>query len=51
MPVLQDWIHRLEVGAGAKAVKWGVALLVIILLLAGYNWRSFKNLAAPEAMT
>jgi len=50
MPVLQDWIHRLEVGAGAKAVKWGVALLVIILLLAGYNWRSFKNLAAPEAM-
>jgi hypothetical protein len=50
MPFLQDILHRLEVGGGSRIVRVGLALLVVVLLMAGYNWRGYKNLASREAM-
>ena len=49
-PRLQQLIHLFEVGLGTQLLKWGVLALATITLFVGYNWRAYKNLAAPEAM-
>ncbi len=49
-PRLQEIIHRFEVGAGAKLLKWGLLVLAAITLFVGYNWRAYKNMATQEAM-
>jgi hypothetical protein len=50
MPYLQDVIHKLEVGTGFRLVRHVMAGLVVLLLVLGYNWRAYKNLATQEAM-
>ena len=50
MPILQDLIHKLEVGAGPRAIRWGAAGLALAMLMVGYNWRGFKNMTSQEAM-
>lgn len=50
MPHLQTLIHRLEVGGGMRFWRLGLAGLGLVLLLAGYNWRSYKNLSTQEGM-
>jgi 4-amino-4-deoxy-L-arabinose transferase-like glycosyltransferase len=50
MPSLQDWIHKLEEGAGARYLKvaaFGVAILFLVLV---YNYFAFRNFATQEAM-
>jgi len=36
---LQDWIHRLEEGGGARIVKRMAAVLAFAVVAAAYNWR------------
>jgi 4-amino-4-deoxy-L-arabinose transferase-like glycosyltransferase len=50
MPLLQDLLHKVEVGGGMRFLRVGLAVLGVLLLFAGYNWRAFKNLATQEAM-
>ena len=50
MPVLQDSLHKLEVGSGLRFLRLGLALLAVLFLTVGYNWRAFKNMATQEAM-
>src|SRR5512139_3260232 len=50
MPLLQDLLHKLEVGGGLRYVRLGLALLAILFLTAGYNWRAFRNMSTQEAM-
>jgi len=50
LPYLQEAIHKLEVGPGLRYLRIGLALLALGLLLVGYNWRSFRNMAGAEAM-
>jgi hypothetical protein len=50
MPFLQDILHRIEVGGGMRYVRVGLAVLGVVLLMVGYNWRSFRNMATQEAM-
>ena len=50
MPILQDLLHKLEVGGGLRFLRAGLALLAVVLLTVGYNWRSFKNMNTQEAM-
>jgi hypothetical protein len=50
MPFLQDVIHKLETGAGPRLFRIGAAVLALVLLTAGYNFRGFKNMACQEAM-
>jgi len=50
MTRLQEWIHLLEVGEGARLVRIGVVLLGLVALAAAYDWMRFRNLATPEAM-
>ncbi len=50
LPFLQDVLHKLEVGGGMRYFRVGLAALGVVLLIVGYNWRAYRNLATPEAM-
>jgi len=50
MPFLQDVIHKLEVEGGLRHLRTGLAVLAVVLLTAGYNWRAFRNMSTQEAM-
>jgi 4-amino-4-deoxy-L-arabinose transferase-like glycosyltransferase len=50
MPILQDVLHKVEVGGGMRYVRIGLTVLAILLLAVGYNWRAFRNMATQEAM-
>jgi hypothetical protein len=50
MPILQESIHKLEVAGGMRYLKLGLAILVIIAVIALYNIQSFKNMGTQEAM-
>jgi hypothetical protein len=50
MPFLQEILHRLEVGSGSRFIRTGLAVLAVVLLIGGYNWRGFRNMATQEAM-
>lgn len=50
MPGLQEWIHLLEEGKGARIIKMTAVGLLLIALAALYDLRQFRNFTAPEAM-
>jgi 4-amino-4-deoxy-L-arabinose transferase-like glycosyltransferase len=51
MPIIQEAIHKLEVAAGGrKWLKVTLAVLAICGFAVLYNFRSFRNMSAPEAM-
>ena len=50
MALLQDIVHKFEVGSGSRVVRIGVAVLALVVLVGGYNLRAFKNMATQEAM-
>jgi hypothetical protein len=50
MPTLQEWIHSLEEGAGARVVRWVVFVLGLVALATVYNVRAFRNFEHPAAM-
>ncbi len=50
MARLQEWIHNMEEGRGAKLVKLAGALLVFITVALLYDLRAFKNFSSQEAM-
>ena len=50
MPRLQEWIHQLEEGKGARYLRlaaFGVSVLVLVLV---YDFRVYRNFSTPEAM-
>src|SRR5438309_5339356 len=47
---LQDVIHRLEEGGGLRFFRIGLGVLVLLVVLGGYNWRAFRNMSTQEAM-
>jgi 4-amino-4-deoxy-L-arabinose transferase-like glycosyltransferase len=49
-PLLQDIVHKVATGGGARIVRIALAVLAVLTLIVGYNWRSYRNLAQPEAM-
>ena len=50
MPILQDMIHKTEVGGGSRYLKISLAVLAFLMLWVGYNWRAFRNMSSQEAM-
>lgn len=48
--LLQDAIHKLEVGSGSRYVRYAAGLLAMLALAVFYDVAAFKNLSAPEAM-
>lgn len=50
MSSLQEWIHKLEEGIGARIIK-SIALALGLLALAGlYDWREYKCFSNQDAM-
>ncbi|MCL4177668.1 MAG: hypothetical protein KJ072_07950 [Verrucomicrobia bacterium] len=47
---LQEWIHRMEVGAGTRYVRLAVVVFGFLALALLYNLFEYRNLANPEAM-
>ncbi|MGE3310220.1 MAG: glycosyltransferase family 39 protein [Limisphaerales bacterium] len=50
MPRLQELIHALEVGAGARYLRIVAIFLGIVTVSVAYNLREFKNFHSEEAM-
>jgi hypothetical protein len=50
MASLQDWIHKLEEGAGARYLKIIAAALLILTLALLYNFRAYRNFDTLEGM-
>jgi hypothetical protein len=46
----QELIYKLETAVGRRAFNFGLVALAVLMLVVGYNWRAYRNLAAPEAM-
>ncbi len=49
-PGLQERIHALEMGGGAKFVKGLVAVLAFVVLALAWNATQYRHFANPEAM-
>jgi len=47
---LQQWIHRMELGGGARVVKAITALLAFFALALTYDLREYRNFSTTEAM-
>ena len=47
---LQEWIHKFEVGEGARVIRTGAAVLSLLGLLAVYDVREYRNFSTAEAM-
>ncbi|MGD1087105.1 MAG: glycosyltransferase family 39 protein [Verrucomicrobiota bacterium] len=50
MSSLQDWIHKLEEGTGARYLKIITAGLLILTLALLYDFRAYRNFDTLEAM-
>ena len=50
MPRLQELIHSLEVGAGARYLRVVALLLIVTTLAVVYNLREFQNMRGADAM-
>jgi Dolichyl-phosphate-mannose-protein mannosyltransferase len=50
MPYMQELIHKLEVGPWIRHLKVSLAVLALLGLFVGYNWRNYRNMGSPEAM-
>ena len=50
MPYLQDLIHRFEVGPWFRYLRISLSCLTVVMLVVGYNGRSFRNMSSVEAM-
>jgi 4-amino-4-deoxy-L-arabinose transferase-like glycosyltransferase len=49
-PGLQEWIHKLELGAGTRYVKIGLLVLGFLTLAFRYDIAEYKAFATSEAM-
>ncbi|HWN94511.1 MAG TPA: hypothetical protein VNT99_05735 [Methylomirabilota bacterium] len=47
---LQEWIHRFELGTGARYVRWFLALAGFIAVAALYDFFCFRGMNNAEAM-
>jgi 4-amino-4-deoxy-L-arabinose transferase-like glycosyltransferase len=50
MSALQNWIHKLEVGAGHKMLRAMTLVVAIVALMFVYDLRGYRNFATEEAM-
>lgn len=48
--MLQDFIHKITEGGGARFLKWFAAAIALITLAVWYDLAQFKNLSTQEAM-
>jgi hypothetical protein len=47
---LQDIIHKVEVAGDLRFLRIPLIALGILLVMAAYNWRAYRNMSTQEAM-
>jgi hypothetical protein len=50
LEIIQNLIHKLEVGAGPRFFRITALLLVVLALFLRYDFHAYRNLATPEGM-
>jgi 4-amino-4-deoxy-L-arabinose transferase-like glycosyltransferase len=50
MSALQNWIHKLEVGAGQKILSVVTLVVAVVALALVYDLRAYRNFSSEEAM-
>jgi 4-amino-4-deoxy-L-arabinose transferase-like glycosyltransferase len=50
MSALQNWIHKLEVGAGRKVLRVVTLVVALLALVFVYDLRCYRNFSTEEAM-
>jgi 4-amino-4-deoxy-L-arabinose transferase-like glycosyltransferase len=50
MASVQDLVNKFEVVWNGRGWRIGLGGLLVVMVVVGYNWRSFHNLNNPEAM-
>lgn len=50
LEIIQNLIHKLEVGAGARFFRITALLLLVVALALRYDVHAYRNLATPEGM-
>jgi 4-amino-4-deoxy-L-arabinose transferase-like glycosyltransferase len=50
MSALQNWIHKLEVGAGQKVLRVVTLVVALVALVFVYDLRAYRNFTTEEAM-
>jgi 4-amino-4-deoxy-L-arabinose transferase-like glycosyltransferase len=48
--IIQNLIHKLEVGAGPRFFRIAALLLAVVALAMRYDFHAYRNLTAPEGM-
>jgi hypothetical protein len=48
--MLQDFIHKITEGGGARVIKWFAAGVAVVTLAVWYDLAQFRNFSAQEAM-
>src|SRR5581483_2718396 len=48
--IIQTAIHKLEVGAGARLLKFFALALLVVILALRYDSHAYKNMFPPEGM-
>src|SRR5262249_43768151 len=48
--LIQDLIHKLEVGGGTRFLKWMFLAIALVGLVLAYNSRAYRNFSTQEAM-
>jgi len=48
--IIQNLIHKLEVGAGPRFFRVAAVLLAVLALALRYDFHAYRNLATPEGM-
>ena len=49
-PRIQEWIHKLEVGGGARALQYIMLAVLVVGQVFVYDLRAYRGFTAPEAM-
>ncbi|MEI7935223.1 MAG: glycosyltransferase family 39 protein [Verrucomicrobiota bacterium] len=50
MPFTQETLHKLGTGRGMRFFRVSLATMAVVVLIGGYNWLAFRNMATQEAM-
>ena len=50
MPLRQELLHKLEAGGGLRYFRVGLAVLLGVVLIGGYDLRAYRNMGTQEAM-
>src|SRR5215831_110400 len=50
MPIIQDAIHKIEVGGGMRHLRVPLVVVAILAATVFYNYRCFRNFGTQEAM-